>query len=82
MMRCPIHCLLAVLMTGAAALLPVHAASAAVVDTSGTTIVLNSDDPANTYTGDGVLQVSDDGSGLIELATGSGVGQTVFEMVG
>ena len=56
-------------------------AGAATIDTtSGAT--LNSDDPAHTYTGNGTLTVANDGSGLIELATGAGTGTTTFSMTG
>jgi len=54
---------------------------AATIDTTGTTIILNTDVPGNTYTGNGTLQVSDDGSGLIQLGT-NGSPVTTFSMSG
>ena len=71
--------------SGASALLILLAVSrlstAATVDTTGGA-VLNTDDPANEYTGNGTLSVTNDGSGLIELATASGTGVTTFNMSG
>jgi hypothetical protein len=45
---------------------------AAAVDTTGTTITLNTDAPGNKYLGDGTLQVSTDGvNASIDLGTGA-----------
>ncbi len=57
------------------ALTPLHAA---VVDTTGTTITLNSNNPGNQYIGDGTLEVS--GGSTVELATTSGSPSTEFAM--
>lgn len=54
---------------------------AATIDTTPG-VTLNFDNPANEYTGNGTLTVGNDGSGLIELATSSGIGNTTFNMSG
>ena len=55
---------------------------AADVDTTGTTVVISADEPANRYLGDGTLRISADADSLIELAKSSTVGNTEFAMAG
>lgn len=55
---------------------------AADVDTTGTTVVINADEPANRYLGNGTLKISADVDSLIELAKSSTVGNTEFAMTG
>jgi autotransporter-associated beta strand protein len=52
------------------------------IDTTGTTITLNTDAPGNKYLGDGTLQVSADANASIDLGTGGGSPQTYFYMTG
>ena len=63
--------LLCICAVAAAAMLSVHPASAATIDTTGGTTILNVDAPGNDYTGNGTLQVSDDGfvSTVVDINT-------------
>jgi fibronectin-binding autotransporter adhesin len=62
----------------ALALFSVDVAYAAVVDTTGATIVLNAGNPQNTYIGDGALQISGD----VGLASSEAIATTEFAMTG
>jgi len=69
----------AILVGAIAAWFGAAAAQAATVDTTGGA-TLNSNDPGNTYTGNGTLTVS--GGGTVELATGGGTSETYFQQTG
>ena len=69
------HIQSALVTAAALALMPLHAAD---VDTTGTTITLNFNNPGNKYIGNGTLEVS--GGSTVELATGGGSPSSEFAM--
>lgn len=52
------------------------------IDTTGGTTVLDYGTPQNIYLGNGILKISNDGSGVISLGSDGGTTPTVFSMSG
>jgi uncharacterized repeat protein (TIGR02543 family) len=66
----------------AIALTSLLTANAAIIDTTGSTVIIQADEPQNTYEGNGTLRISADADSIIELAKSNSILTTEFAMTG